>query len=96
MDRMTYVRHDAPGTSREAAQRAKGTAQGDAQIILEFIRLRDAEGATADEVILGTGLPYNTATARMRGLKDNGLIKHPQGWNRPTRTGSPAQVWVIT
>jgi len=38
-------------------------------------------------------LPYNSATARMRGLKDSGLIV-ASGEVRKTRSGCKAQCWV--
>lgn len=89
----TFIRNNATATSVSAAYGARFRANSDAHVILEHIRACGANGCTADEVIVALDLPYNSATARMRGLKDSGLIV-ASGEVRKTRSGCKAQCWV--
>lgn len=84
---------DGSDTSEEASRRALPRAGSDARRILALIQLHG--GLTCDEVEVLGGFSHQTASARIRGLRKAGWIKD-SGSRRPTRTGSPAVVWVVT
>lgn len=69
-----------------------------ASLIWKYFHDCGARGATADEVLEHfPGWPYQTATARINGLKNNGLlVRDPLSRVRKTRKGRPAEVWVAT
>jgi len=83
-------------TSEEASRRALPRAGGDARWILRLIRnavyFGYEGGLTCDEVEALTGLPHQTASARIRGLRSGGWIRDG-GKRRNTRRGRAAVVW---
>ena len=83
---------DGSDTSEAASRRAQPRAGGDARRILALIRSH--RGLTCDEVESLTGLPHQTASARIRGLRSGGLIVD-SGERRPTRRGRAAVVWRV-
>jgi hypothetical protein len=62
-------------------------------VYLTILRSRD-RGMTCDQVEQATGLPHQTASARMTNLKAENKI-YETGEERPTRTGSPAAVCKV-
>jgi CRP-like cAMP-binding protein len=87
------VRHDAPETSRLAAQAvATRSAQQRATILVAIIGT-GALGATDAELEVATGLRAQSVSPRRGELETLGLI----AWNgkrRNTPRGCPAMVWV--
>lgn len=82
----------APSTSRSAALRnypRSGTQRGR---ILRFIERRPNLGATVDDIEAASGLPHQTASARMNELMRGGWIVD-SGHKRRTRNGGDAVVW---
>lgn len=79
-------------TSRQAAKDAGSRASSDRTAVLAWIREAGARGATDDEIERALDMKHQTASARRRELVLAGLIA-PTGERRPTRSGSPAQVW---
>ncbi len=61
--------------------------------VYDLIRLAGWEGKTTDEVEAETGLPHQTASARVNELMNKGLIER-RGIQRPTRSGRKAFVYV--
>lgn len=61
--------------------------------VLAAIRQAGSSGATCFEVEQGTGLPHQTASARIRELAQAGRIQW-SGTKRPTWSGRQAKVWV--
>lgn len=88
--RLPYSDRD---TSLQAAKDARSGAGAMRTAVLAFIRSRGRMGATDDEIEAVLGYSHQTASARRRELVIADLIR-PDGTRRPTRSGSPAQVWV--
>ena len=82
-----------PDTSRQAAARALPRSGSDRRRVYDLLVERGDEGATDDEIEQALNLPHQTASARRNGLRDDGWVVD-SGRTRPTRTGSPAVVWV--
>lgn len=61
--------------------------------VLKAIRAAGLAGLTSDEVELRTGLPHQTASARVNELHHAGQIRR-SGVKRPTRSGRRAWVYV--
>lgn len=85
-------------TSQAAARRqTPAKLKGDAARILKLIAdnvARGGSGATCDECEVALRLAHQTASARIKGLRDASLLRN-SGNRRPTRTGSQAVVWTV-
>jgi DNA-binding Lrp family transcriptional regulator len=79
-------------TSRDAAESMRPHVSEIEQRVLAFVKLR---ARTCEELEEATGLSHQTASARLKGLADKGLIKD-SGARRPTRSGRAARVYVAT
>jgi predicted ArsR family transcriptional regulator len=90
LDWVPYVR--GSDTSRDAAESMRPHVSELEREILEFVR--SDGGATCDEVEDCMGIAHQTASARLKGLADKGLIKD-SGARRPTRSGRAARVYVV-
>lgn len=80
-------------TSKAAARSIEpqlGRLQGK---VLEVIQRRAALGATTDEVEFVLAMSHQTVSARVKELRDKGLIRD-KGTRRPTRSGRAAVVYV--
>ena len=80
-------------TSRDAAESMRPHVSAIERAVLAWVR-DWRMGATCDEVECGMGLSHQTASARLKGLADKGLIKD-SGARRPTRSGRMARVYVV-
>lgn len=58
-----------------------------------LVAIREAGGATCDEVEVSLGFRHQTASARIRELQLEGKV-YDSGTRRKTRSGRPAVVWV--
>ncbi len=89
------ARGDAPEESHLAAKDVSPYAASQRREILEYIKTQSLYGATCDEIEDSLGIRHQTASARMKNLKDSGdIVRHPDRLQRPTRSGSKAGVWV--
>jgi len=80
-------------TSRRAhASIAEHLLEVDAVIVRQIER---AVGATADEIEHLTGLKHQTVSAQIRHLYEGGIVCASQD-RRPTRSGRPATVWILS
>lgn len=61
--------------------------------LLEYIRSRGAEGATADEIERRLALPHQSASARLSEMLRDGAI-HDSGRRRKTAQGRQARVYL--
>lgn len=86
--------HRASDTSRGAADRAAPRAPSRRELLLSIIRGAGPRGATIDELQLATGLLTQSVCPVVDALKREGAIAD-SGQRRPTRTGTPAKVWVV-
>jgi predicted ArsR family transcriptional regulator len=80
-------------TSRAAAESIVphvSTIEGEIRVLLITLG-----GCTCDEIEVETGLPHQTASARLKGLSDKGLIRD-SGARRKTRSGRAARVYIAT
>jgi hypothetical protein len=91
LDWVPYVK--GSDTSRDAAESMRPHVSAIENYVLGFVEAPG--GATCDEVECLSRLPHQTASARLKGLRDKGLIKF-SGAKRPTRTGRAAMVYVAT
>lgn len=83
-------------TSQAAFERvARFARTGDQRRVLRYIYESAGMGATCDEAEVALGLSHQTASARYNDLMRAGLITRG-GWQRPTRTGSKAHVYVLS
>jgi hypothetical protein len=88
--------HNAPaGTSHVAAQRVSGKAKSLRAAVLDVLTWRGAIGATDQEMQEILGLPPNAQTPRRWELVNAGRVIASK-LRRPTRSGCPATVWVLT
>ena len=85
-----YVKGSA--TSKAAAQSMQPHAGSIRSRILAEIKKSGAHGLTCDEVEVLMDLKHQTASARVRELREKGKISTTS--KRPTRSGRQAQVWV--
>ncbi len=85
-----YVR--GSDTSRAAADSMVPHVSAIERCVLNFVSAYH-EGATCDEIEFAMGLAHQTASARLKGLSDKGLIKD-SGARRKTRSGRAARVYV--
>jgi DNA-binding Lrp family transcriptional regulator len=91
-DLLSWVPHNGTDTSRDAAESMRPHVSEIEQRVLAFVKLR---ARTCEELEEATGLSHQTASARLKGLADKGLIKD-SGARRPTRSGRAARVYVAT
>ena len=84
-----YVR--GSDTSRDAAWSVEGRLGADAQRVYEAIE-KSSDGMTCDEVEESLEMRHQTASARIKGLRDVGRIID-SGRRRPTRSGRNAAVY---
>ncbi len=80
-------------TSRAAHEINKPKAPAQRLEIVAHVRSQGRNGAICDECEIALGLPHQTASARFTELKASGALVQ-SGEIRPTRTGSPAAVFV--
>lgn len=85
----------APETERYAAIAQYPKSGTDRRRVLDFIAARGDEGATDEEIALGLNMRHYTAAPRRTELRDGGWVGD-SGKRRPTTTGSPAAVWVLS
>jgi hypothetical protein len=81
-------------TRQAAHARVAPTKQETYRRILGFARWRGQQGITADELTAAWGCDHNHVAPRISELKKLGLLI-PTKRTRPTRTGSPARVFVL-
>ncbi len=93
LERDRPAAHNRTETSIAAAERIRPTAGTKRAIVLETIERAGTEGATIDEIVQVTGLLTATVCGRINELKRDGWIQD-SGRRRPTRSGSPAIVWI--
>jgi hypothetical protein len=89
------LRHNGTPTSRAAAEQIEPISGKARAGILDYLRSRGAEGATADEIEQDTGISGNTVRPRLCELDDLGRISKTDE-TRPTSSGRRAAVWVAT
>lgn len=87
--------HD-PVTSRMAAKRQAVTSGTNRFRVLEFLRSCGVRGATGYEIGRNLNMLRTAADTRRKELAEVGLVETRPNVLRPTDTGSPAQVHVIT
>jgi hypothetical protein len=80
--------------SQAAARSVEHCAADMRAAVLSEIRSA-GQGATCDEVEIATGMPHQTASARVVELRRAGLIRRT-GERRPTRSGRNAWVYVAS
>lgn len=91
-----HVPAGAIDTSQAAFERvARFTRTGDQRRVLQYVYESAGMGATCDEAEVALGLSHQTASARFNDLMRAGLIARG-GWQRPTRTGNKAHVYVLS
>lgn len=81
-------------TRRAVHARIQPTKEQTCKLIIQFARVRGAYGLTADELSAEWGCSHNHCAPRISELKRAGLLALAKR-TRPTRTGSPAQVYVL-
>ncbi len=82
-------------TSRAAAESVEPHLSRLERIVFEYIDKQGHEGATCWEVEKGCGLMHQTASARIKALKDAGRIR-ATNQKRTTNTGRLAGVYKAT
>lgn len=88
--------HRAPvGTSDVAARRIAGHAGTLRAAVRALLRERGEYGATDQEIQDALSLPSNTQIPRRWELMNTGEVV-ASGRKRPTRSGRPATVWVLS
>ena len=92
LDWVPYVR--GSDTSRDAAESMRPHVSAIERDVLAFVKRAGAMGTTCDEIEDRMKLAHQTASARLKGLADKGLIKD-SGVRRPTRSGRAARVYVV-
>jgi predicted transcriptional regulator len=92
-DLLSWVPHNGTDTSRDAAESMRPHVSAIEADVLRHIQLAYDDGMTCDEVEFALELSHQTASARLKGLADKGLIKD-SGARRPTRSGRAARVYV--
>ena len=90
-----FVRRDAEPTSEAAAIRALRRADSDKRRVAYAVLATGEVGRTCDELEVELGLAHQSASARVRDLRGEGVLED-SGRRRPTRTGTPAIVLVVT
>jgi hypothetical protein len=82
-------------TSREAAESIRIGAESLALKALNYIQSQGSVGATCWDVEDHCNMRHQTASARIRGLVQQGLICN-SGRTRETESGRKAIVWLAT
>lgn len=83
-------------TSRAAADALDAeTVSAMERRIVVLLRERGADGATDQEMQEALGMPVSTQVPRRNALMGRGWVGDG-GERRPTRSGRPATVWVLT
>jgi predicted ArsR family transcriptional regulator len=90
---LDWVPHNGTDTSRDAAESMRPHVSHIEERLMKFITYYGS--ATCDEVEVNMTITHQTASARLKGLADKGLIKD-SGARRPTRRGRAARVYVAT
>ena len=85
--------HNGTATSVAAAEAIRPTVASLRADVLAFIASRP-EGATDQEISIGTGIVENTVRPRRGELIDAGHIVN-SGFTRPTTSGRRAVVWRV-
>lgn len=80
-----------PTTSRRAADSVKPVLGHLEKVCLQYL---DAKPSTCEEIELFTGLPHQTASARVRALVLKKKIVD-SGITRATKSGRQAIVWTV-
>jgi predicted transcriptional regulator len=88
-----YVR--GSDTSEAAAMSLQSILPSMSAQVLETLEEAGSHGATCDEVEVELGMRHQTASARIKGLVDNGLAVD-SGMRRRTRSGRKATVWLAS
>jgi predicted transcriptional regulator len=86
-----YVR--GSDTSRAAADSMAPHVSAIESDVLAYVKRKHGYGSTCDEIEYAMGLAHQTASARLKGLADKGLIRD-SGARRKTRSGRAARVYV--
>jgi predicted transcriptional regulator len=92
-DLLSWVPHNGTDTSRDAAESMRPHVSFIEWQVIS--RIKAVGDATCDEIEENLCLSHQTASARLKGLADKGLIKD-SGARRPTRSGRAARVYVAT
>lgn len=90
-DGVPYVQ--GSDTSHEAAESIADRAASMRAQVADEIRRSGIYGATCDEIEIALGMKHQTASARIKDLKDRGAVRD-SGVRRPTRSGCLAVVYV--
>jgi hypothetical protein len=85
--------HNGTPTSRAAAEQIEPVAGKARATVLDYLRSRSTEGATADEIEKDTGIAGKTVRPRISELRQMGVVEDSKT-ARPTRSGRRAVVWV--
>jgi hypothetical protein len=85
--------HNGTPTSIAAANEIEPVAGKARAAVLDYLRSRDAAGATADEIEHDTCYTGNTIRPRLVELKRLGSVQKTAE-TRPTRSGRKATVWI--
>lgn len=88
-------RHGAPETSRMAAKRIAGHAAKQRADVLAAIAKAGTFGASDAEIEQATGIRAQSISPRRGELRTLGAIVY-SGKRRPTPSGCPAMVWVLS
>jgi hypothetical protein len=86
--------HNGTPTSIAAANEIEPVAGKARAAVLEYLRSRGMEGATADEIEKGTAYSGNTIRPRLVELRRMGSVRKTDA-TRPTLSGRRAAVWVV-
>jgi DNA-binding Lrp family transcriptional regulator len=81
-------------TSRAAAESMVPHVSAIEASVLAFVKRAGRMGTTCDEIEDRMKLAHQTASARIKGLADKGLIRD-SGARRKTRSGRAARVYVV-
>lgn len=82
-------------TSNDAADAIQSLTGRLRWLVLDALRERGAEGATAEELEHATGLSGSTVRPRLIELRRKGLVMDSTR-TRPTASGRRAVVWITT
>ena len=90
---MPHHPHNGTLTSVAAARLIEPVAGTQGHEIMDFVRGRGREGATAEEIEMATGISGNSVRPRLVQLRRDGLIVD-SGKVRLTRSKRQAVIWV--
>lgn len=86
--------HNRTDTSEVAAEQAAPKVSARMQTVLSLLKTRGPGGLTIDELSMITGLLVQSVCPVVNSLVKLGQVKD-SGERRPTRSGSPAKVWIV-